>query len=257
MKRNLLFCMVFAAVVALSTFIACDSAHADEPTTDPAIDAKPTEPADSPIEPLPEDLRAIYTEGKRWVVNDDPTKDEIATYAVVGNTEFDGLEASIFAKIDHNGNPIATGRIVREDGSRVYNVYYIVSAPGTASRPELRLSFDVDPREGGTISSTYESTIISRGIITLMGKERRAVKVWSDNEVWSDTPYDYWVEGIGPLFGQIPNYNTIQPTGIWGIFGSLYYRLLECYDGEEKIYDYREFRHDLYRPVEIFSEVDK
>lgn len=32
--------------------------------------------------------------------------------------------------------------------------------------------------------------------------------------------------------------------------------LLECYDGEEKIYDYREFSDDLYRPLEVFSDAD-
>lgn len=142
-------------------------------------------------------------------------------------------------------------------GSRVYNIYYIVNGTRSGAVPVFRLSYDVDPEEGGVITSRYTSTIISKGVITLMGKERRAVKVWSGDEAWAENPYDYWVEGIGPLFGQITNYNTHQPTGIMVFFGNLYYRVLECYDGDEKIYDYREFRHELYKPTEIFSDADQ
>ncbi len=33
--------------------------------------------------------------------------------------------------------------------------------------------------------------------------------------------------------------------------------LLECYDGDEKIYDHREFSHDLYRPIVEFTYLEE
>lgn len=259
MKRNAFFAALIA-LTAINLLIACDSGGSDEPITiTPVVDEKPSEPSDTfvpptgPIEPLTDELRAIYSDGKRWVVNEDPIKEKIVTYAVCGDTVFDGYNARVYSRLISDKMEYSLSRIIREEGSRVYNVYFI----SNQGLPEFRLSYDVDPQQGATYSSTYSTTVISRGVITLMGKERRAAKVWSGDEVWADNPYDYWVEGIGPLFGQIPNYNTMQPTGIWGIFGNLYYRLLECYDGEEKIYDHREFKHELYKPTEIFSEADK
>ncbi len=80
-----------------------------------------------------------------------------------------------------------------------------------------------------------------------MGKNRRAVKVFYPYHRTFEYQYDYWVEGIGPLLGGTPDYyyyyqvNDVLPTGL---YGPLYERLLECYDGEDMIYDYREFKGD-------------
>ena len=67
-------------------------------------------------------------------------------------------------------------------------------------------------------------------------------------------PYvDYWVESIGPLRdSEYSNIDGIQSPG-----PAYLVELLECYDGDEKIYDVKEFSHDLYTEIETFFPMDE
>lgn len=86
-----------------------------------------------------------------------------------------------------------------------------------------------------------------------MGKVRRAVKTRATYGFRMEfISEDYWVEGIGSLFGQESSYYP-QPT--FHVPANPYAkRLRECYDGDKKIYDYREFKPELYIPEVVFID---
>ena len=93
--------------------------------------------------------------------------------------------------------------------------------------------------------------IVGRGTVVLQGIERRALKVWASR---LEPIYDYWVEGIGSLYGYWARYN--DPTASYVDPTWRYDRILQCYDGDKLIYDYREFRDELYTPIEDYPMID-
>ncbi len=252
MKQSaiLLFC---ATALLSGVGVACDSESNALREPDPEPIAK--------VEPLPEMIRPIFTDGKRWVkrtttYNSDftPKAEETFTQEVAGDTVVQGIAAKAIRAYNDDGS-YPDPYVMYEDGSKIYQLWKTRPYPVNNPTYEFKLLYDIFPAEGATSLTLYDITIISRGVITLMGKERRAAKVWSGFYFFEKAPYDYWVEGIGPLFNITPNYNTTIPSTPMHVWGG-HCTLLECYDGEEKIYDYREFSDDLYRPLEVFSDAD-
>lgn len=225
-------------------------------------------PPTGPIEPLTEYIRPALTTGKRWIEEHSvdesgPFGDILKTFKktrrIVGDTVVDGCNAKVMLTVSDAYYRDQT-HIMREENGRVscwQDHAYVKDNGTTARKKEWCLWYDV---ESHTVAdSITESSVkvypISRGTITLMNKQRRAVKVWVpyDHNQAKMSPYairyDYWVEGIGMLFPHEHNYSGIgsTPTGPDQI------RLLQCWDGNEKIYDYREFSDDLYRSEEVFA----
>ncbi len=248
MKKIPLFLGCLVSVIFLTVGTSCDS---DEPVVD---SEDVFIPYTGPIEPLSQELRPTLTEGKRWIRknyirwgNQFFDTIDVSEY-IYGDTIVDGISAKKMITF-FNGYSHGYQSVAREESGIVY--YYWYGIKSHVPVREFLFEYDVNPSAGKTIKTPLMGSvsIISKGTIVLMGKTRRAVKV-SCQHYSSPQEYDYWVEGIGSLFGMIPNYTYVTTLNAVVI---LYSQLLQCYDGDEKIYDYREFSHDLYQPIEEFS----
>lgn len=194
------------------------------------------------VEPLPDELRPVLTLGKRWVteyVYSDESKNERIEEEVVGDTAVNDLDAKIISRKCSDGSLLRYAE--REEGSTVYKRW------STTTTYPIEYAFlpayDICP-EGDKLTSpisvlNYTIEVADRGTIKLCGKMRRAIKITYGTE------HDYWVEGVGPLFGRELVHPIVYPSHF---NEPLCIRLLECYDGEEKIYDHAEFSEDLFEP---------
>ena len=248
--RFVFFAMITAlCVVGIS---ACDSdepnSEADTETPEPPIGpSEPDEPTfpTGPAEPLTDEIRPVLTDGKKWVrkvVKRDPTQNYYWEGRVDGDTVKSGMNAKIIKSLAQNGQE-KVDVLMREENGVVYELW---------GGKEFKYAYDVNPQQGIVfVSPPTGLSILSRGTIVLMGKTRRAAMV--ECVFNSFTIIDYWVEGIGPLFGStVMHYEEMNSTILFSL--PLYAELLECYDGNEKIYDYREFKPELYTPEVVFEE---
>ncbi len=247
---------LFKALLGIIVVAVCMSCGTDEPVVD---SEDVFIPYTGPIEPLSQDIRPTITDGKRWVYKNFYTKGVepfINIDYIGGDTIFEGHNGEVISgkilcssAVSWDGQmfvPVKKAKVVKEEGGIVYSFW----CEGIRFDDiGFKYEYDVNPQSGMIVNANVK--ILGRGIITLMGKERRAAKVMK--YIWypegKTENIDYWVEGIGSLFGMIPDYTQVinsQPQ-------FLYAQLLQCYDGDEKIYDYREFSHDLYQPIEEFS----
>lgn len=261
MKARFLIAAMMAGMMAVCV-AACSDNDADDPT-DP--DVPPTPPTEQ-VEPLTDELRPILTEGKRWIVEGGRVSSTKTQFVceITQNVIAEGFSAKEITKTGVNNGTDEFRTILREENGMLFRLCQ-TKAPQYVVAPEsvyeYILTCNITPNASETFDCYgYNSIIISRGTIVLQGKTRRAVKVWSDGRFFVDypdvDPYDYWVEGIGSLYGQMPyGYWVIPTTPTYNYMDR--YRLLECYDGDEKIYDYREFTPELYTEEEVFTDIDK
>lgn len=272
---NRLFCFVlmwfvFAITIVLSC--GCESSSVmDEPDPSDTITSglinedSIANPEDT-IEPLTEYLRPAMTKGKTWIRERKYDRLEygieinldtlfLGQDSVVNGRKCQMYDCDKYYEFMNQSFIVSIGAVSEEDGK----VYYLDFSHDDTDWCVL---FDLNVQSADPIKAKTCTIIpLSRGTIVLMGCTRRAVKVrcTKDYELcgWNDLvfPYDYWVEGIGMLYGHYPlsvyppqnfscrEYNYPQ-----------YHRLRECWDGDEKIYDYREFSDELYTPIEIFAD---
>ncbi len=260
--------VLFAGIAAMGMLYSCgnDSTVVPEPGPDP-VDSV----IEIPGEPLTDYIRPVLTEGKRWVrrSKDKPTSDTYSpNYTVIigEDTVINGITAKKILRREADGSTTIE-RIVIEKGSRIYkfNGYVFWS------------DYDCYPQSYFSETDFKQIfTPVSKGIITLQGKQRRCTKVRVKAHWYSGLDYeltDYWVEGIGPLMGYTRNFYS-GPTPSASLnsrqaINSYYFsgydddnliwpwlnETLECYDGDEKIYDYREFSPDLYIPLDSIDIV--
>lgn len=198
------------------------------------------------IEPLSADIRPIFTKNKRWLVW---SKNGMTMTAFNDIFYYDESQTNSHGdKCVHTESNNFLDRYFVEDGSMVY-VKVVGAGAGHEKQYHpyydcymLKSDFDdINSCDGYT--DKIDWTIESRGTIVLCGKTRRATKVVCDDFV------DYWVEGIGSL-----KCTYIQPDYLGGMNAYTHYThtILECWDGNEKIYDAREFSHSLYTPIDVF-----
>ena len=238
----------FIAAMAVAAFaFVCAACNSDEPPTPP--------------EPLTDEIRPVITDGKKWVRQEvwhytgvEKNNDIYTTY-VDGEIEIDGASAKAIKCIEdeHYNN------ILREEDGVVYKRWEFIVDYGTME-PEYKFmyAYDVNPQEGKTITDALSQTITiqSKGTIVLSGKTRRATMVKVDRG--SDgLLYDYWVEGIGSLFNLMAYHDETQQTTWLYNWMPMYEMLLECYDGDDKIYDHTEFSPDDYTPEVVFNELEE
>lgn len=266
--------MLFVGIAAMGVLYSCgnDSSVAPEPEPEPqdSIISDDTTVV-IPDRPTADDMQPVLTKGKRWVRW---STDDLSSEAYVANqtiivggdtlihsfgymgkeTMPNGVLAKKIVRVNSDGTT-TLDRIALEAGSKVYKY------GSDLSQKEFWLDYDCYAVPGSVISDGfYNFVAVSRGIITLQGKQRRCTKIEKKYiHLESLTVTDYWVEGIGPLWGLTRNFSDIKPTSSRAIpqneeFGReswpFYSVLLECYDGDELIYDYHEFSPDLYVPLD-------
>jgi lipoprotein len=217
-------------------------------------------------DPLSPDIRPTLVVGKRWEYvrekifpdhYDQDKYDEPFTLKCTRDSVFDGYEGKVIRIVEKNGQSVPQDEIhsieffYREDGPVVYHLEDV----GGYMNPiwEFQKHWWYDPSAGMEFRSLHGwECVVSRGTIVLQGVERRALKIWTYKFLTKVTPrYDYWVEGIGSLFG----HNTIYDDYHWKQYNTD--KLLKCYEGDKLIYDSREFREELYTPTEVYSDIDK
>ena len=228
------------------------------PDSIPTIEEDPFVPPTGPIEPLTDYLRPVYSEGKIWKFHHQfPAYTTTHASAYIEEQRFGGdtiVKGANAQKLIRNSDYFPEKdiiEIVREENGRVYTLI---------TNKEIGMDwgymFSVTAGAADSVCgyANLRAYPLSRGTITLMNKMRRAVKVWvpSDHE-WGVgqryDKYDYWVEGIGMLHYHVPTYSN-ETTGLPAPYIGY---LTECWDGNEKIYDYRELRDELYKPEEIYA----
>ncbi len=90
--------------------------------------------------------------------------------------------------------------------------------------------------------------VIAVGTMVLQGKTRRARELFYHLSPIHNEPYiDYWVEGIGSLRNRFLSYYT---GPLWPTHHVEYMPLIECRDGDDKIYDYREYKPSLFKTID-------
>lgn len=231
-----------------------DPNKSDNPDEGTGEDPSPFVPP-TIVEPLTDYIRPMYTPGKRWVIesNHGDSKCQTNTMEYIGETEVLGYPAKIRATFDPNGK-IFFECYVREDADGTEYMYwsYPTNTPGVFES-SFKVSFTLTPGENRLYYARFFSpvVIVGRGTVVLQGIERRALKVWASR---LEPIYDYWVEGIGSLYGYWARYN--DPTASYVDPTWRYDRILQCYDGDKLIYDYREFRDELYTPIEDYPMID-
>lgn len=220
------------------------------------------------IEPLSSEIRPVFTKGKKWLEWDIWEGIDEGTYNKALNYTYDYTYDVTDSLGVTNAMLCRDGKEFwrfKEEGSCVYAynlkseiVGYDDSGAGILKYwREYDFCYDVDINFTHKFINSYCNAISdgiiaeSRGTMVLMGKTRRAVKIIYDNGYDYGNGrtrfLDYWVEGIGSLFGNL--FGVSLP--ISGMHNR-YHILLECWEGNEKIYDHREFSHDLYTPTEVY-----
>lgn len=205
-------------------------------------------------EPLTDILRPVLTDGKRWdwgLIENGELGDDVVKWYVAGDSVVDGIKVKklvsksskvtenfVFLMNETNGE--ITQRWVDNEGDYSFLISYITN-PATEN---IDIKF-----MGGYCH------VVSHGTMKLQGKQRRVLKVWSPWRHYSNREYDYWVEGIGPLFSHFLLYERVLPSTPVKALDD--YRVINCYDGDELIYDYKEFDEDLYKEIKILSDADK
>lgn len=284
MKTKKIFAIAIVALLSMTTFNSCGGDDADEPKlNDPTEEGvNPNAPGDESDdgdtsgdemvegdpEPLTEYLRAIYTDGKRWEyaynesikvimeVNCDTIVEGESVKYVSGYST--GYDPSHSASLDM-ANYISG--VIKEDGGRVYKYGPLVEwdndIESFIDRGERFIQiYNVTPTdaEEHTCYNKNNLVIVSVGTINLQGKLRRCAKVWSRNSNTGVSFYDYHVEGIGPLFGQV---SYCVPRAVPSSRGFYEKMVLDkCYDGDELIYDASKFSESLYTELERFTTID-
>ena len=215
------------------------------------------------VEPLSEQVRPIYVDSRRWYrvsVYEKQSNNSCFTQTTNGNADLEGTITKRFSSYYEGGTRTSTDYFI-EDNTTVYEAYagesYYFKGEYHCDW-DYKIAYDVYPSASASFPCYLQSadlTIVSRGTITLRGKTLRAAKVWTGKRYQHRLPYDYWVEGIGSLFGLIGEYDCVyssccspQPFDL----------LIQCVDKNgELIYDYRDFDPDLYEELEILSDADR
>ena len=278
---KLRFFAIGIALVAMTGFYSCGDDEVDAPS-DGMEQQDPTDPDDSTdpddgsgdeagedpgpfvpptiLEPLSKDVRPELTDGKRWIQKNFLSDGTICEYTffIDGDIVLNGYKAKAFSIIE-GGKYSRECSYRREENGKIY-AYQAVHIPGYEFPPEAEFGCDflldhvVNPTEGKIyIGSVHDIKLLSRGTMVLQGIERRAVKVEICRSEHNNVgKIDYWVEGIGSLFGVVMDYSYVRPSASYLDY-SIENRLMQCYDGDKLIYDYSEFRKELYNEIEVFE----
>lgn len=215
-------------------------------------------------EPLSAEVRTEMTIGKRWDYKSFLSDGRINDYSCIvgGETvvecKYTDYNAKVLVSYDNGiADDLNHGSPVWENNGTVYylqDLDYpgIVAAPGSDNGWGFAVDHIVNPTEGKIYNGSFHDVkLVSRGTVVLQGVERRAVKVERLRGRKGQTKIDYWVEGIGALFGLRVDYDYVMPCDFWGYV--IETRIMKCYDGDKLIYDYNEWREELYNEIEVFE----
>lgn len=208
-------------------------------------------------EPLTAELRPVLTNGKKWImVKQNPREndgrgcgrvsEETYVYEVAGDTVAHDKNCKIIKATKSN----RTGKLVwYEENGALYDEWEKdVYDSSQETEYELVLAYTFYPKNENAMDR-YKT--LSKGTVVCMGKTRRAIKVYT-----GDAPAyaEYYIEGIGPVYGTCLNLSGIQPT--CRIYRC--YVLQKCYDGDELIFDINDFKPETYKEeVRFIEDYDK
>lgn len=258
------------SVLAASLIAICSACSDNGHEPDGAFPSKGNgEEGDNPqeeivVEPLTADIRPLLVDGRKWIYGD--SAGHVAyTATIVGDTIFDGGRCKILRRTyepdyEEYFTPKVYGRlgqhlspaILREDNDTVfqYTYNYHLSPVDTIMDPNYDDQWDrgMDlKRNPGeyVIGNRNCLEVESHGTVVVMGKTRRALKAKVVDSFGRDTQdYDYWIEGIGSTEGIVFDfYKGPMPTTVFSFPGIL----LECWDGDEKIFDWKKFNPADYK----------
>lgn len=263
MKKSAFFAIGFLWLACYSC--GNDSSIAPEPVPNPEPDTTEVVSSDTVIpesmlirmDTVSDTIIHVLTPNKRWIRRSNEIQDGPYSEPYTVTVDEDTVIGKFVAKkilCKKQDGSVTVDRIAFEWGSRIFKLL------------EGTTAFYLDYDTWAISASKYfgdtnvEFLPISRGMITLQGKQRKCTKiaVYYGKDGWH-AGEDYWVEGIGPLLGLTRNFvipgNSVDPgySQIWPYSS----QLLECYDGTVKIYDYTEFSPDLYVPTEILPEASQ
>lgn len=202
-------------------------------------------------EPLTDCIRPVLSDGKRWIYEiTESNRTERFTVNVERDTIVNGLSAKIVTKsTDDFWFAIPLSGIMREENGVVYNLFPVYGDIFSHQPIGTNFVMMYDILASLPLEiETYNSYAIpeSSGVIQLQGKLRRAVKVKFRDP---DLGYDYWVESIGSLKGIVPFPVNIMPS----IPKPNMIPIIQCFDGDDLIYDISEFSDDLYTEIELIN----
>ena len=174
----------------------------------------------------------VLTVGKKWTVEIENYKGELhnVTYKVVSDTVVEGLDC----KIVENGGFRA---VWYESDGKVYQQGRIYLDP------DFDLMYDMAIEKGKYFNGSIDM-YISSFTVAHLGKDVTVHKV--SRSPGDDSRLDYWVEGVGPINGELiadplPG-NSMTPHG---------YRVVDCYDGDNLIFDRSMFDDEVKKILSI------
>ena len=260
MKKRRCIGVVALLVMMMSGLVACDSDVPEVPK-DPQEPEAPEAPVE--IEPLPEEVRPVLTDGKRWVVQwrhnlyDDDNRVigetiDTVTFQVKGDTIVDGFSAKTIIYDKYCYGEIGASTTYREENGKVImdwgkNMY---------GKSIWGVLYNVNATYEDRVITSLKDWIIpiSRGVVVAKNKMRRAVKIKDPFPRKKSIPFDYWIEGVGSLYCSWYDARDVRdpiPTCVPRI---AYFKILECYENGEKIFDAKKFDESCYTPLEVFGE---
>lgn len=208
-------------------------------------------------EPLTAELRPVLTNGKKWeMIYQRPNENYIYCFKlvptevvceVVGDTVAYGENCK---KISRIRGEYADTVIWHEKGGALYDVNpQLVDGEGESEWIyDLTFAYTFFPKDEN-MTTRYKT--LSKGTVVCMGKTRRAIKVYTQ---YSPTNVDYYVEGIGPVYGTCLSWQIVNPS----CPNARCYILQKCYDGDELIFDINDFKPETYKEeVRFIEDYDK
>lgn len=251
------FILRLASALVISFFLtACGNDNPDEPNDNPGsrIESGESEEISDPEEepePLSTELQPMLVDGRKWVYGHSNYSFRYS-YIIDGEEEFEGIEAKrIYMSYDRENDTKYNDEFMpaREENGKVYHFNTFV----TGKLPDIvinekrwNLVYDMNLQTGDEFNTSEEKFIVeSRGTIVTMGKTRRALKVKVIGIFVGRPEYDYWVEGIGSVKYQDPYWSSGDMPTMSLPFDK---RLLECWEGNTKIFDYKQFNEQTYKP---------
>lgn len=274
-KIELLHCFTIALIALF--VVSCDPDNEDISLQIDPVE-QPTNSGDSEQndgqdevdpEPLTDEIRPIYTDGKRWVYLPYFYEYGIGNYYinvfVAGDTIVENEIAKI-VKCDKLLCPYSQGiyGVMKEKDGTVYRlsddygeipIYGIHEVLGQSFK--MNIDLNIDSRAQTGLCRAGITVPESRGVVNVCGKLRRAVKIGVYEHYYPNYPegteflwYDYWIEGVGSVFSTMSHYYCGPTNGT--ILRSAPYKIaiMKCYDGNELIFDGEKFSDELYTELE-------